>query len=160
VAAAILGVMIFIFIILFMCFIVNRVETRQQVQQQRQQLWAALDANPRLTSGYDTAQQLDLNRVLDESRKEYIKSFLSTKEASLAEINSTPDVVENVDADDCTFCSICLDEYASGDQISRAIHASTCHHFFHEHCITSWLMHHDNCPCCRVSYFVGTEEAK
>ena len=111
----------------------------------------------------DAVEQQELGRVLQESRKEYIKSFLCTTEVSselvVEEQKRTADVIEESlnstsqknDSNIC--CSICLDEYAPGDLVSRAKKASACHHLFHEHCITGWLMNHDDCPCCRTSYF-------
>ena len=42
-------------------------------------------------------------------------------------------------------CSVCLDEYAEGDQLLQL----TCGHVFHCPCIDLWLMEHRVCPCCR-----------
>lgn len=42
-------------------------------------------------------------------------------------------------------CSVCLDEYAEGDQLLQL----TCGHMFHRPCIDLWLMEHRVCPCCR-----------
>ncbi|CAM9787623.1 unnamed protein product, partial [Laminaria digitata] len=43
-------------------------------------------------------------------------------------------------------CSVCLDEYAEGDQLLQL----TCGHVFHRSCIDLWLMEHRVCPCCRT----------
>jgi len=111
----------------------------------------------------DAVEQQELGRVLQESRKEYIKSFLCTTEASselIVEVQkraagvieeSLNSTSQKNDSNIC--CSICLDEYAPGDLVSRAKKASACNHLFHENCITGWLMNHDDCPCCRTSYF-------
>jgi hypothetical protein len=146
----------------------------QQHQQQhaQQQSSDALSASgmPIATSirrehVQNSAEQLALNEALKKSREEYIKSFIFTKDASVETLcqdqkraetvegrlrDPTSDLEENA-VENC--CSICLDEYAHGDRISGAKNTSSCQHLFHEHCITSWLMNHDNCPICRVSYF-------
>lgn len=43
-------------------------------------------------------------------------------------------------------CSICLEEYKSGE--TRAT-ISTCNHSFHAFCIKTWLDKEDTCPLCR-----------
>lgn len=42
-------------------------------------------------------------------------------------------------------CSICLDSYASGDEIRKL----GCKHHFHRRCLDGWLLEHNNrCPLC------------
>ena len=48
-------------------------------------------------------------------------------------------------------CSICLTEYADGEEISLS-HNRLCKHLFHTSCISEWLLTHDECPCCRNEY--------
>lgn len=148
---------------------VENIRLQQHAQQQSPE---ALSASGMPTSTLirrehapNSAEQLALNEALKKSREEYIKSFLFTKDASVETLcqdqkcaetvegrlrDPTSDLEENA-VENC--CSICLDEYAPGDRISGAKNTSSCQHLFHEHCITSWLMNHDNCPICRVSYF-------
>lgn len=50
-------------------------------------------------------------------------------------------------------CAICLAKYVQGDEI--AFSYQDCH-FFHKACITEWLLHKDDCPCCRRKFLVPT----
>jgi len=34
-----------------------------------------------------------------------------------------------------------------------------CRHIFHQHCITDWLMRHNDCPCCRTCYILPHDTA-
>lgn len=51
-------------------------------------------------------------------------------------------------------CSVCLDEYAEGDQLLQL----TCGHVFHRPCIDLWLMEHRVCPCCRWGLFFSQQQ--
>lgn len=136
------------------------------------------------TVGADTiggkAEDIEaLNRVIQESREEYIKLFLSTDIASkslfmkqqiaVADLtlplandndNSSLSTTTAQDTDDIEniYCSICLDKYKPGDHVSFAKNENTpCHHhIYHENCINIWLLKNDNCPYCRRSYFSET----
>ena len=44
-------------------------------------------------------------------------------------------------------CSICLEEFEIGNQITEL----PCHHPFHAHCLSLWIKENQNCPLCRVS---------
>lgn len=47
-------------------------------------------------------------------------------------------------------CCICLDGYASGDNIGASKNVE-CNHVFHKDCIMDWMMkNHNQCPLCRV----------
>ncbi|KAM0678714.1 hypothetical protein BDAP_000824 [Binucleata daphniae] len=48
-----------------------------------------------------------------------------------------------------TFCCICFDEYRESDEIRKL----GCKHYFHKHCIQSWLARSNICPVCRVDVF-------
>jgi len=43
-------------------------------------------------------------------------------------------------------CSICMDEVALGETVTRL----PCRHWFHEQCVGAWLGEHDTCPHCRM----------
>ena len=45
-------------------------------------------------------------------------------------------------------CSICLDELCNDQQIAK----TTCNHYFHRSCITTWLREHRNCPLCQNDF--------
>ena len=45
-----------------------------------------------------------------------------------------------------TLCSICRNNFAR-QEICRKI--NTCHHFFHQSCVDSWLIRNHSCPMCR-----------
>ncbi|AYV83988.1 MAG: RING/U-box superfamily protein [Hyperionvirus sp.] len=44
-------------------------------------------------------------------------------------------------------CSICLEDYATGDVIRRL----NCPHIFHKNCIDNWLLLQRTCPICRAN---------
>jgi len=63
----------------------------------------------------------------------------------------TPQQLESIptfsaEQQDCSTCSICLENIEIGDFMKRI----ECHHSFHAHCIDSWLSRKNNCPNCRV----------
>lgn len=49
-------------------------------------------------------------------------------------------------------CSICLSEFADGDQI-RVL--PQCSHVFHVGCVDKWLLTHSSCPSCRQNLAVA-----
>lgn len=51
-------------------------------------------------------------------------------------------------------CSICTNEYESGDDIRRL---NRCRHEFHEHCIDTWLNAHNTCPICRSTVIANID---
>jgi hypothetical protein len=48
-------------------------------------------------------------------------------------------------------CTICCEDYESGDDIVWSKNRK-CKHAFHTECIIQWLMDHDDCPMCRNNY--------
>lgn len=60
---------------------------------------------------------------------------------SLPKLTVTPDA-----ADRYSDCTICLLEFADGDEIRVLPH---CGHAFHVFCIDPWLGSHSSCPSCR-----------
>ncbi|GFH56530.1 hypothetical protein CTEN210_13006 [Chaetoceros tenuissimus] len=55
-------------------------------------------------------------------------------------------------------CSICGDEYKSGDKIAWSRNEQ-CFHLFHIECIVPWLMNHSDCPMCRNDFLCFQNEA-
>ncbi len=51
-------------------------------------------------------------------------------------------------------CLICLDMI----EIEHALYFLPCWHFFHEHCICTWLSRNVYCPLCRIPIFIETAE--
>lgn len=61
-------------------------------------------------------------------------------------------------------CAVCLESYDVGDHVVWSTNKS-CHHAFHEECVTDWLvkMQGDHpCPCCRQVFIdtVGEKKTK
>jgi len=46
-------------------------------------------------------------------------------------------------------CSVCLDDFEVGDELSWSRQLK-CQHVFHSECLTSWLMKNVDCPVCRT----------
>ena len=50
-------------------------------------------------------------------------------------------------------CWICLEAFQVGEMVSWSS-TSDCDHVFHPSCIETWLLRHDDCPCCRRLYLL------
>lgn len=61
--------------------------------------------------------------------------------------------------DECTECPICY-ECMDSDSIVSWSPNRVCDHVFHHECIKEWLLHHDTCPCCRVSFLLVDADAR
>jgi len=57
------------------------------------------------------------------------------------------------DDEEGRLCSICLIHYQMGDIVAWSQN-DQCDHFFHEDCITDWLLRKPTCPSCRQTYIV------
>ncbi len=53
-------------------------------------------------------------------------------------------------------CSICLEFFSSGEEVAWSKELK-CRHCFHSHCLTSWLMKHEDCPVCRTTFLNKNE---
>lgn len=80
--------------------------------------------------------------------------------ASASEISHLPKVRITKDMMDPSTgkasCSICMDDVAIGDEVTRL----WCSHWFHESCVEAWLKEHDSCPQCRKGIVEAREEAQ
>jgi Ring finger domain len=47
-------------------------------------------------------------------------------------------------------CSICLDDYKTGETICWS-KTNECDHIFHKGCIVEWMIGNDDCPLCRTN---------
>jgi hypothetical protein len=74
-----------------------------------------------------------------------IETLRSIRDGLHLNINST-----DVDYSSKT-CTICCEDYKSGDDIVWSRNRK-CKHAFHTECIIQWLMDHDDCPMCRNKY--------
>ena len=70
--------------------------------------------------------------------------------------DETEDNDDNFQCDDDTVvtgskqeCSICMEPFRVGDNISFSP-TEGCHHVFHHDCLRQWLLRKTSCPCCRV----------
>ncbi|CAM0883992.1 unnamed protein product [Alopecurus aequalis] len=61
--------------------------------------------------------------------------------ATLEEEKAADDVIG-------TQCTVCLAEYADGDELRRL---PGCRHTFHRRCVDDWLRRRPSCPLCRSS---------
>jgi Ring finger domain len=56
-------------------------------------------------------------------------------------------------------CSICLEQFQTGDIVSTSrqdsvvVSSCSCPHVFHHICLKDWLLKHNTCPACRATYF-------
>ena len=87
----------------------------------------------------------------------------TTSTSSSTNTNTNTSSVQNVDpniscrianvmiSDDNNGCSICLETFEEGQDLSWS-QERKCHHTFHAKCLEPWLMKHDDCPCCRTTF--------
>ena len=87
----------------------------------------------------------------------------TTSTSSSTNTNTNTSSVQNVDpniscrianvmiSDDNNGCSICLETFEEGQDLSWS-QERKCHHTFHAKCLEPWLMKHDDCPCCRATF--------
>jgi hypothetical protein len=65
------------------------------------------------------------------------------------ELNALPErIICNGETDEGVVCSICLLQFANGDEVRDL---PTCKHFFHKGCLDHWLQSDSTCPLCRMS---------
>jgi hypothetical protein len=73
-----------------------------------------------------------------------------------ADIDRLPDSNSDSETDEsqglAVQCVICLEKFRQGDMICTSCN-NQCIHEFHETCITTWLLHHQDCPSCRRNFF-------
>lgn len=50
-------------------------------------------------------------------------------------------------------CSICLEPFQEGEEVSWAKYLDLCNHVYHTKCISIWLEKNFDCPCCRANFF-------
>lgn len=58
-------------------------------------------------------------------------------------------------SDDRPGCAICLGAFEDRQLVCESSNTS-CEHTFHEVCMSSWLLKHDDCPMCRQTYLLKT----
>jgi len=160
----------FLYMLCIYCF-------RRKLNQVRRQIRESLEIGTGLNSDSEKTNEIKmLTHAIEQSRAQYVDSFLSTDTASSAlfleeesvvpvqalplandtDTSSLIDVKEQENDDlESLHCSICLEKYKPVDRVSFAKNEQTpCHrHMYHEDCIKIWLMKNDNCPYCRRSYF-------
>ena len=104
-------------------------------------------------------------------RRDLISNILISKRVIVTIDNSTNEVIQKTKGDlvlppadrnalcipytvspECqSSCAICIMEYQDKDEICWS-HNEQCTHVFHRECITTWLLRHDECPCCRHNF--------
>ena len=123
-------------------------------------------AVPRPQDAYFTDNSTDVGVVAtigeqDDEETQFEEDTHLTTDATLGGITAT---AQGSTTDESTCCTICLEDYKVGDVVCRSKNGAIagCFHKFHQDCITDWLMNHDDCPCCRTSFFQQevTEESK
>mmetsp|Transcript_21093 Transcript_21093/g.45144 ORF Transcript_21093/g.45144 Transcript_21093/m.45144 type:complete len:133 (+) Transcript_21093:2-400(+) len=55
-------------------------------------------------------------------------------------------------------CNICLGPFKVGNIVAWSNQHCGCKHTFHAQCISRWLLVRDECPICRRSFCLETEE--
>lgn len=79
------------------------------------------------------------------------KMQLSQSQVTNTHDNEGPS--ESNDCNDDKYCSICLDEFKVGDEVSWSRNLTHCRHAYHTACIKAWLKRNADCPICRAPFF-------
>jgi len=77
----------------------------------------------------------------------------NTLESSSQHADETNNTNENNRRYDHTQCSICLEPFAVGEDISFSRNLTHCRHVYHTECVTPWLIRNADCPICRAPFF-------
>lgn len=86
------------------------------------------------------AREAKKKAVSQIERKKLIQEKMNTM---IHSTEKSKELTDRIPKD--TVCSICLADYADGDKLMY----KDCDHFFHEECLTAWLLEHEVCPFCR-----------
>ncbi|KAJ7945886.1 RING-H2 finger protein [Quillaja saponaria] len=74
---------------------------------------------------------------------------IRTRKMSIEDLNKLPcfDYTEAEKGANLVDCAVCLENFSVGDKCRLL---PNCSHFFHVHCIDSWLLRTPICPICRT----------
>jgi hypothetical protein len=83
----------------------------------------------------------------------YVNHGVNNLEDAITNV-TTDSILNSNDIDKDIKCSICLDDLCEEIQESndKKIVKTTCNHYFHRSCITTWLREHRNCPLCQKDF--------
>ena len=97
--------------------------------------------------GLDTRTKVEENK----SDSSCSSKAVAADEKSVGALSTTP-VDNGSESNEFNVCSICLEHFAVGEEVSWSRNID-CNHVFHRACIQQWLMKaHDDCPVCRNDY--------
>ena len=110
-------------------------------------------------ANFQRSVELEDRKSCPERRKRAIAKLIETKiftKEECDEHQTSPDanceaniILRNEEKD--IECPICLETFEEGQDLSRS-QERKCQHTFHAECLNLWLMKHDGCPCCRVTF--------
>ena len=90
---------------------------------------------------YNMIENELLETTLQNSLTEYNNIQRTEEFINFSFFNYDEDLIQEETKD----CSICLNIFKNGEQITK----TNCNHIFHNSCITEWTRYKKNCPNCR-----------
>mmetsp|Transcript_29234 Transcript_29234/g.44606 ORF Transcript_29234/g.44606 Transcript_29234/m.44606 type:complete len:163 (-) Transcript_29234:49-537(-) len=105
---------------------------------------ATINTNPYLVTSDEESQD-------DEVRKDFVSEHLPVYRWNEDKVA--------IAAQNEKECTICMEPFQPGVQISCSVQPNACKHLYHSACIEKWLVDHSDCPTCR-STFLGSKESR
>mmetsp|Transcript_15865 Transcript_15865/g.19349 ORF Transcript_15865/g.19349 Transcript_15865/m.19349 type:complete len:401 (+) Transcript_15865:187-1389(+) len=150
-----LAALLWMLTLIFWVYLHNKSEEDRQRRLERRRLRRAEKANRKKLLEPETRKCVISatirTRKMTQDEEQQRSSQAILKRSSLDNTTKPPDYNTNDDYDEMT-CTVCLERFEVGEELSWSKDLK-CLHIFHSECLIPWLMKHDDCPCCRTSLF-------
>jgi len=135
----------------------EREETRERKKELKMRISKSLITKKVLRHGLSREPSASNEENVDSNNEDYISSNIDNEDQlEKGGINEDDEAV-SVIYDASTICSICLERFKVGEEVSWS-KKGKCDHVFHHECISPWLLKNENCPCCRGQYLLDSSE--
>ena len=110
------------------------------------------DSNVQILNIEDMMDSYELNNIISEMIGN-VNHGVNNLDDAITDVTVESMLCSN-DMDTDVKCSICLDDLCEETEEStdKKIVKTTCNHYFHRNCITTWLREHRNCPLCQNDF--------
>jgi len=76
-----------------------------------------------------------------------------SSKTSSSQLDDPSSTKEQGISDDLVTCLICMEPFQINESVSWSkLYIEKYRHVYHHDCIVSWLLEHEDCPCCRNSF--------
>lgn len=110
------------------------------------------NSNVQILNIEDMMDSYELNNMISEMIGT-VNHGVNNLDDAITDVTAESMLCSN-DMDTDVKCSICLDDLCEGNEENpdKKIVKTTCNHYFHRSCITTWLREHRNCPLCQNDF--------